>query len=79
MKLVQFLKNSKVALGIETENGIIDAAVDGARRGLRVPQTMIQAIRHGNMALEVLGVFAGTGLVVGVGGSMVAIRKFLQV
>ncbi len=54
MKLVQFLKNSKVALGIETENGIIDAAVEGARRGLRVPQTMIQAIRHGNVALEVL-------------------------
>ena len=31
------------------------------------------------MALRVLGVFAGTGLVIGVGGSVLAIRKFLQV
>ena len=54
MKLVQFLKNSKVALGIETENGIVDAAVEGARRGLQVPRTMIQAIRHGSMATDVL-------------------------
>ncbi|MTS92896.1 FtsX-like permease family protein [Pseudoflavonifractor sp. BIOML-A4] len=40
---------------------------------------LITVIPFKNMALEVLGVFAGTGLVVGVGGSMVAIRKFLQV
>ena len=32
-----------------------------------------------SMALRVLGVFAGTGLVIGVGGSVLAIRKFLQV
>ena len=31
------------------------------------------------MALWVLGVFAGTGFVIGVGGSVLAIRKFLQV
>ena len=31
------------------------------------------------MALKVFGIFCGTGLVVGVGGSMVAIGKFLQV
>ena len=40
---------------------------------------LITVIPFKNMALEVLGVFAGTGLVVGVGDSMVAIRKFLQV
>ena len=31
------------------------------------------------MALRVLGIFAGTGLVIGAGGSVVAIGKFLQV
>ena len=31
------------------------------------------------MALRVLGVFAATGFVIGAGGSVVAIRKFLQV
>ncbi len=31
------------------------------------------------LALYVLGIFSGTGLVIGVGGSLVAIRKFLQV
>ena len=31
------------------------------------------------MALRVLGIFAGTGLVIGAGGSGVAIGKFLQV
>ncbi|MGM9608399.1 MAG: permease-like cell division protein FtsX [Oscillospiraceae bacterium] len=31
------------------------------------------------MALRVLGIFAGAGFVVGVGGSLLAIRKFLQV
>lgn len=40
---------------------------------------LIRVIPFEDMALSVLGVFCGTGLVVGVGGSMVAIRKFLQV
>lgn len=31
------------------------------------------------MALRVLGIFAGAGFIVGVGGSLLAIRKFLQV
>lgn len=31
------------------------------------------------MAVRVLAVFAGTGLVIGAGGSVLAIRKFLQV
>ena len=32
-----------------------------------------------SLALYVLGIFCGTGLVIGVGGSLLAIRKFLQV
>ena len=32
-----------------------------------------------SLALGVLGVFAGTGLLIGTGGSLLAIRKFLQV
>ena len=31
------------------------------------------------MALNVLGIFAGVGLVIGAGGSVLAIHKFLQV
>ena len=40
---------------------------------------LITIIPFDAMALKVLGIFCGTGLVVGVGGSMVAIGKFLQV
>ena len=54
MKLVQFMKNGKAALGIQTAQGIIDAAAEAARRGLSGPQTMLQAIRHGKMALDLL-------------------------
>ena len=40
---------------------------------------LITVLPFGSMALPVLGVFAGTGLVIGTGGSVLAIRKFLQV
>jgi len=40
---------------------------------------LISVIPFQEMALWVLGIFAGTGLVVGVGGSALTIRKFLQV
>ena len=39
----------------------------------------INVIPFKEMGLMVLGVFAGTGFVVGVGGSVLTIRKFLQV
>lgn len=54
MKLVQFMKDGKAALGIQTEQGIIDVAAEGARRGLQAPQTMLQAIRNGKTALDLL-------------------------
>ena len=40
---------------------------------------LITVLPFGQMALPVLGIFAGTGLVIGTGGSVLAIRKFLQV
>ena len=40
---------------------------------------LISVIPFGDIWPKVLGVFAATGLVVGTGGSVMAIRKFLQV
>ena len=40
---------------------------------------LIDLIPYGEMALPVIGIFLITGFVIGVGGSLVAIRKFLQV
>ena len=41
--------------------------------------SLITLIPYAKMAPRVAGIFAGTGFVIGVGGSLVAIRKFLQV
>lgn len=41
--------------------------------------SLITLIPYSKMALRVMAIFAGTGFVIGVGGSLVAIRKFLQV
>ena len=40
---------------------------------------LITIISYGSVAKFVLGIFAGTGFIIGVGGSILAIRKFLQV
>lgn len=40
---------------------------------------LLDLLPFGKLALPVLGVFAATGLLVGVGGSVLTIRKFLQV
>ena len=40
---------------------------------------LITVLPFGSMALPVLGIFVATGLLIGTGGSMLAIRKFLQV
>lgn len=40
---------------------------------------LITILPFEQMAMMVLGVFLGTGFVIGVGGSLMAIRKFLQV
>ena len=54
MKLVQFWKNNAPALGIQTEQGIIDVAAEAARRGISAPATMLEAIKGGEEAKTVL-------------------------
>lgn len=41
--------------------------------------SFVEIVSFEAMRLRVLGIFAGAGLVIGVGGSLLAIRKFLQV
>ncbi|MGN0968094.1 MAG: FtsX-like permease family protein, partial [Oscillospiraceae bacterium] len=41
--------------------------------------SFIEIVPFKQMAMRVLGIFAGAGFVIGVGGSLLAIRKFLQV
>ena len=54
MKLTQFLKNEKTALGLCTENGIIDVAEEARLRGLTAPATMLEAITGGEEARQAL-------------------------
>lgn len=41
--------------------------------------SLVTILNYGEMARTILGIFCGTGAVIGVGGSLIAIRKFLQV
>ncbi len=41
--------------------------------------SLVTILSYGSMARNILAVFCGTGAVIGVGGSLLAIRKFLQV
>ena len=54
MKLVQFWKDDKISLGIQTEQGIVDVADEAARRGITAPATMLEAIQLGDAGLELL-------------------------
>lgn len=55
MKLVQIRKENTPALGIVTEQGIVDVTAEAARRGLTAPATMLDAIRSGSLdALKAL-------------------------
>lgn len=54
MKLVQFWKDGKTSLGIETEQGIVDVAGEARRRGIPAPETMLEAIQLGEAGLELL-------------------------
>lgn len=54
MKLTQFCKNNVPALGIWTDRGIVDPAVEAARRGVTAPATMLDAIRGGEAAISLL-------------------------
>lgn len=54
--------------------GLIGRAIDTSDT-----MQLITMLPFEQMAPQVLGVFLGTGFVIGVGGSLMAIRKFLQV
>jgi len=41
--------------------------------------SLVTMLSYGSMAKTILGIFCGTGALIGVGGSLIAIRKFLQV
>ena len=58
MKLTQVYKNNVPALGIWTDRGIVDPAVEAARRGLTAPATMLEAIRGGAEAVSLLETLA---------------------
>ena len=58
--------------------GAIMRMADGAEVE-DIETVSITLIPYSKMALRVMAIFAGTGFVIGVGGSLVAIRKFLQV
>jgi len=58
MKLVQFWKNDKASLGIQTEQGIVDVADEAARRGITAPATMLEAIQLGDAGMQLLKQFA---------------------
>ena len=61
MKLVQFWKNDKASLGIQTEQGIVDVADEAARRGITAPATMLEAIQLGDAGMQLLKQFAQIG------------------
>ena len=54
MKLTQFYRGGAPALGIVTDMGIVDAAAEAERRGLRGPRTMLEAIGAGEPGLRLL-------------------------
>ena len=58
MKLVQFWKDDKISLGIQTEQGIVDVADEAARRGITAPATMLEAIQLGDAGMQLLKQFA---------------------
>ena len=41
--------------------------------------SLVTMLSYGSMAKTILAIFCGTGALIGVGGSLIAIRKFLQV
>lgn len=41
--------------------------------------SLVTMVSYGDMVKTILGIFCGTGILIGVGGSLLAIRKFLQV
>ena len=61
MKLVQFWFAGLPALGIQTEQGIVDVAAEAARRGIWAPTDMKDAIAMGVDGLAELAEVCGIG------------------
>ena len=51
MKLTQFYRDGTPALGIVTEQGIVDVHMEAQRRGLQAPATMLDAIKMGDLTI----------------------------
>lgn len=54
MKLMNFIEDGEIRLGIKTERGIVDVARAAAGRSMDMPVDMMSVIRQGNTALEKL-------------------------
>ena len=52
MKLVQFWRNGRPALGLWTNQGILDVAAEATRKGCTVPDTMAAALSLGGEGLN---------------------------
>lgn len=58
MKLKQVWQNGRCMLAAESENGWIDVAAESARRGIKAPVTMLEAILAGEQGIKVLNEIA---------------------
>ena len=54
MKLTQFWKDSRPALGLLTGEGTVDVSAEAARRGVSAPATALEAVQGGQAARAVL-------------------------
>ena len=52
MRLLQFLKDGQVSLGIETSKGIVDVAEEAKKQNICVPSTMLALAAAGKGALK---------------------------
>ena len=58
MKLTQFLKNNRPALGLLTGEGTVDVSAEAERRGVSAPATALEAVQGGQAARAVLETLA---------------------
>lgn len=54
MKLVQIRKDTKIMLGIQTPQGIVDVSQEAAKRGISAPSNMLEAIQAGETGMTLL-------------------------
>ena len=54
MKLVQIRKDTKIMLGIQMPQGIVDVSQEAAKRGISAPSNMLEAIQAGETGMTLL-------------------------